>query len=367
MMEPASADLPTRTASPVYMLQSRCPETRARRGHLTLSKMQVWDMGFGLILANTYHLHLRPGDDLIAKFGGVGRFMSWPGVILTDSGGYQVFSLKSITKITEDGVAFASHVDGTKIMLSPEQSMRIQVNLGSDVVMAFDECIPYPSEPAYVKLATERSFRWTRRSQQEFDRLAGPAQRFFGIVQGGMIENLRRWSAEKICGLNPDGIAIGGLSVGEPKDLMDEVLGYTVPLLPEDRPRYLMGVGTPVDIARAVAAGIDMMDCVLPTRLARHGHVFTSLGRLNLFNARHRSDQGPLDPECSCMTCTTYSRAYIYHLFKAHELLGPRLATLHNLRFYADLMQRIRDAIPQGALPALIGELETTFTSKAKG
>lgn len=377
----ANADLAT--APKPFELRMTCPHTRARRGTLTLAhavvetptfmpvgtvatvktleSREVQEMGFQLILANTYHLHLRPGDDLIHKLGGLHKFMDWPRAILTDSGGYQVFSLKNITKITEEGVKFSSHLDGKKIHLTPELSMRIQNNLGSDIFMAFDECIPYPSEDAYVKAATERSFRWTKRSIEEFRRLKPPQRYFFGIVQGGMSETHRRWSAARIIELEPDGLAIGGLSVGEPKDLMAEVLDYTTPLLPADRPRYLMGVGTPVDVIRAVAQGVDMMDCVLPTRLARHGHIYTSVGRLNLFNARHRSDPGPLDPACTCSTCRTVSRAYLHHLFRSRELLGPRMATLHNLTYYAHLMQRIRQAIPAGTLPALVSELEALY------
>lgn len=372
-----------------FRVDATCARTRARLGTLqlahatvstpvfmpvgtvgsikTLSAREVEDIGFSLILANTYHLHLRPGDDLIARQGGLHRFMAWPKAILTDSGGYQVFSLKNITKISEEGVKFASHLDGKRIDLTPELSMQIQANLGSDVFMAFDECIPYPSEDAYVKLATERSFRWTRRSIEEFRRLDPPGRRFFGIVQGGMIAACREWSAEHVGGLDPDGLAIGGLSVGEPKELMAEVLDHTTPLLPADRPRYLMGVGTPVDIARAVSHGVDMMDCVLPTRLARHAHVYTSEGRLNLLNARHRTDTGPLDPQCACSTCRTITRSYLHHLFRSRELLGPRLATLHNLSYYAHLMQRIRQAIPAGTLPALISELEALYASSPAG
>ena len=390
--------------------ESFCPSTRARTGVLglahavvrtpvfmpvgtaatvkTLTTQEIQELGYSLILSNTYHLHLRPGDGIVARLGGLHRFMAWPGAILTDSGGYQVFSLKSITRITEEGVLFSSHLDGAKISLTPEISARIQGNLGSDIVMAFDECIPYPAEDAYVRLATERSFRWTRRSKLEFDRIStspdspfarawttapSPSERsmirpnapsgpirplFFGIVQGGMIENLRKSSAEWVTGLDPDGLAIGGLSVGEPKVLMEEVLSYTVPLLPPHRPRYLMGVGTPLDLARGVSQGIDMFDCVLPTRLARHAHVFTSAGRLNLQNACHRTDSGPLDESCDCFTCRNYSRAYLHHLFKAKEFLGPRLATCHNLKYYAQLMQQIREAIPVGALPDLIRRLE---------
>ena len=381
----SSPGLAERAAARSFELKASCPHTRARLGTLTLahatvetpafmpvgtvatiktlSTEEVAQMGFQLVLANTYHLHLRPGDDLIRDHGGLHRFMAWPRAILTDSGGYQVFSLKNITKITEDGVKFSSHLDGKKIFLTPELSMQIQANLGSDIFMAFDECIPYPSEEAYVKLATERSFRWTKRSIEEFRRLSPPSRLFFGIVQGGMLETWRRWSAQRIIELEPDGLAIGGLSVGEPTDLMAEVLDHPTPLLPADRPRYLMGVGTPVDIARAVSQGIDMMDCVLPTRLARHAHIYSSQGRLNLLNAKHKKDSGPLDPACACSCCRTVSRAYLHHLFRSRELLGPRLATLHNLTYYAHLMQRIRQAIAAGTLPALISELEALYAS----
>jgi queuine tRNA-ribosyltransferase len=385
-----SADpCPVGSAVRHFRVEATCARTRARLGTLslahatvatpvfmpvgtvasikTLSSREVEDLGFQLILANTYHLHLRPGDELIAQQGGLHKFMAWPKAILTDSGGYQVFSLKNITKISEEGVKFASHLDGKRIMLTPELSMQIQAHLGSDIFMAFDECIPYPSEDAYVKLATERSFRWTKRSIEEFRRLKPPERLFFGIIQGGMIATHRKWSAERVIGLDPDGLAIGGLSVGEPKELMAEVLDHTTPLLPVDRPRYLMGVGTPVDIARAVSQGVDMMDCVLPTRLARHAHVYTSEGRLNLLNARHRTDTGPLDPRCDCPCCRTVTRSYLHHLFRSRELLGPRLATLHNLSYYAHLMQRIRHAIPAGTLPALIAELETLYAPSPAG
>ncbi|MBI4863535.1 MAG: tRNA guanosine(34) transglycosylase Tgt, partial [Candidatus Riflebacteria bacterium] len=306
-------------------------------------------------------LHLRPGDETVAKLGGIHRFMSWPGSILTDSGGYQVFPLKTISRLTEEGVRFASHLDGRKIMLTTERSIRIQTNLGSDIVMAFDECIPYPAEEAYVKLATERSFRWTSRSKAEFDRIGLPDRLFFGIVQGGMVESARRMSAAAIVDLDPQGLAIGGLSVGESKELMAEVLDRTVPLLPQGKPRYLMGVGAPVDVVRAVCQGVDMFDCVLPTRVARHAHAFTWDGKVNLLNARHREDDRPLDPSCRCLACRSYSRAYLHHLFKSRELLGPRLATLHNLRYYAELMQNIRAAIPGGALPELVKRVERAY------
>jgi queuine tRNA-ribosyltransferase len=377
--------------APAFRIIATCPATRARCGVLslahaavptpvfmpvgtvgvvkTLTSQDVAGLGFSLVLANTYHLHVRPGDETIARLGGLHRFMSWHGAILTDSGGYQVFSLKGITRISEDGVAFASHLDGRRILLTPERAMAIQANLGSDVQMAFDECIPYPAEEAYVRLATDRSFRWTRRSQEEFRRRAGATAAgrslFFGIVQGGMIERLRRDSARRVVDLEPDGLAIGGLSVGEPKELLAEVLDYIVPLLPRDRPRYLMGVGTPLDVARAVAQGVDMMDCVLPTRLGRHAHVYTSEGRLNLNNAAHRDDAGPLDRACACATCRGASRAYLHHLFRARELTGPRLATLHNLHYYATLMERIREAIPAGGLPDLIAGLERVHGAAA--
>jgi queuine tRNA-ribosyltransferase len=351
----------------------------------TMTSAELEELGFKLVLANTYHLHLRPGDELVRELGGLHRFMGWSGAILTDSGGYQVFSLSTLRTVSEEGVAFRSHIDGRPLLLTPELSVDVQKNLGSDVVMAFDECIPYPAERSFVKLATERSLRWTARSHRRF---AEPASRvssrggagtpygagahgdaplpgagpggalFFGIVQGGMMSDLRRFSAEGVGALDPAGFAIGGLSVGEPRDLFFEVLAQTVPLLPDDRPRYLMGVGTPRDLVRAAALGIDMFDCVMPTRLARHGHVFTSEGKANVQNARHRADARPLDPTCTCRVCAVYTRAYIHHLFRAGEALGPRLTTYHNLHVYATLVGRIRAAIAAGAIERLEREVE---------
>lgn len=308
----------------------------------TLSQDDLEQIGFRLILSNTYHLYLRPGAERIAELGGLHQFMSWQGAILTDSGGFQVFSLTSLRKLDENGVLFRSHIDGSEHLLTPEKSIEIQTHLGSDIIMAFDECPPYPASREQVAQATERTFRWAQRSQAAW---ANPEQALFGIVQGGVYEDLRRLSVEQITSLHLPGYAIGGVSVGEPVEEMYRIAAFTAPLLPEDRPRYLMGVGTPEDIRHAVACGVDMFDCVLPTRLGRHGAVYTSQGRLNLRNARYAALQEPVDPACDCTVCRRYSAAYIHHLFRAKEILAQRLATHHNLHFYHRLMQQIRGEI----------------------
>ena len=315
--------------------------------------------GARIVLANTYHLHLRPGDELIARQGGLHRFMGWPGPILTDSGGYQVFSLAARRVIAEDGVRFRSHLDGSEQELSPEIATDIQARLGSDVAMAFDECTPWPASVDEARLSMERSLRWARRSRARHDVLSGspagagaamttPGQLQFGIVQGGVYPALRERSARETTGLGFDAYAIGGLSVGEPTSVMYDMAGTTAALLPADRPRYLMGVGMPDDLVESVARGIDLFDCVLPTRNARNGQLFTRAGPLSIKAAAYAEDDRPPDAECGCYTCTHFSRAYLRHLHVAKEISGAVLNTVHNLHFYLDTMRRIREAIQSG-------------------
>lgn len=311
-------------------------------------------IGCQVALANTYHLHLRPGDDTVRALGGVRRFMGWDGPLLTDSGGFQVFSLAPLRKITEEGVRFASHVDGRRIFMGPEESMGVQSNLASTIAMAFDECVENPAPFDYVKESCERTFRWLVRCKAELERLCAlpgalnPEQMLFGINQGGTYRDLRIGHMERIAELGLPGYAIGGLAVGETAGEMYEIIEAVEPYMPADRPRYLMGVGTPVNILEAVARGIDFFDCVMPSRNARHGHVFTSAGIINIHNQKHARDDAPLDEACPCPVCLSYSRGYLRHLIKAGELLGMRLLTLHNLHFYNRLMELIRAALDGG-------------------
>jgi queuine tRNA-ribosyltransferase len=316
----------------------------------TLSQEELEQLGYRLILANTYHLYLRPGAERIARLGGLHRFMSWQGAILTDSGGYQIFSLAPLRQIDEEGVTFRSHIDGSTHRLTPERAVEVQLLLGSDIMMALDECPPYPADYDEVAQATERTYRWAVRCKQAWLQAGEERGALFGIIQGGVHETLRQQSIEQLTELNLPGYAIGGVSVGEPVELMRAMVEYTAPRLPADRPRYLMGVGTPEDIQHAVACGVDLFDCVLPTRLGRHGAVFTSRGRLNLRNARFAECNEPIDPECGCAVCQRYSLAYIHHLFRTGEMLGYRLASYHNLAFYARWMQTLREAIRTGSL-----------------
>ena len=315
--------------------------------------------GAGIVLANTYHLHLRPGDELVARRGGLHRFMGWSGPILTDSGGYQVFSLAARRTITEAGVRFRSHLDGSAHMLTPESATDIQARLGSDIAMAFDECTHWPASTEETRASMERTLRWARRSRARHDALSGsplgagaamttPGQLQFGIVQGGMYPELRECSARGTVALGFDAYAIGGLSVGEPTPVMYEVAGAAADLLPAGRPRYLMGVGKPDDLVESVARGIDLFDCVLPTRNARNGQLFTRNGPLSIRNAACAEDDRPVDAACSCYTCSRFTRAYLRHLHMAKEMTGAVLATVHNLHFYLDTMRRIRDAIQSG-------------------
>jgi queuine tRNA-ribosyltransferase len=310
---------------------------------------ELVEIGAQIVLGNTFHLWLRPGLDVIAAHGGLHRFMGWERPILTDSGGFQVFSLGPLRKVQEDGVAFASPVNGDKLFLTPALSMQIQKVLDSDVVMIFDECTPYPATPEAAEESMALSLRWARRSRDEFDR-GGNRNALFGIVQGGMFDELRDASLAGLTDIGFDGYAIGGLSVGEPKDEMLRVLAATAPKLPADKPRYLMGVGTPEDLVAGVTAGIDMFDCVMPTRNARNGWLFTRFGDVKIRNARYKSDTGPVDPTCGCYACTRFSRAYLHHLNRVNEILGARLATIHNLFYYQTLMAELRDAVAAGAL-----------------
>lgn len=314
-----------------------------------VSPEELQAMGAKIILSNTYHLFLRPGHELIRRAGGLHKFMNWDGAILTDSGGFQVFSLGDLRKITEEGVEFRSHHDGSKQFLSPEKATEIQMALGSDIIMAFDECTPYPATHDYAQKSAERTFRWLQRCKNTLT--TKDRQALFGIVQGGMFEDLRRQSAQEMTELDLPGYAIGGVSVGEPKPMMYEILDYTAPLLPEDKPRYLMGVGSPDDLIEGVMRGIDMFDCVLPTRIARNGTAMTRFGKVVVRNAEYADDFTPLDPTCGCYTCKNYSRAYLRHLIKADEIFGHRLMTIHNLHFLLNLMTEIREAISHDSLP----------------
>jgi queuine tRNA-ribosyltransferase len=311
----------------------------------TVSPEEVAQSGSQILLGNTYHLYIRPGHELIAKLGGLHKFMNWSGPILTDSGGYQVFSLKGLTKVKEEGVTFKSHLDGSSHTITPELAIEIQQALGSDIMMCFDEPPAYPSPRAGIIDAMERTTRWEERCKKAH---TNSAQALFGITQGGTIAELRVESARKIVDIGFDGYAIGGLSVGESTTLMLEMTGVTTDVLPEDKPRYLMGVGTPEDIVSAVALGVDMFDCVMPTRNARNGSLFTSRGKINIQNAEYREDASPLDEECGCYTCKNYTLAYLRHLFATKEILGLRLNTIHNLTYYQDLMKKIRSAIKDG-------------------
>ena len=353
-----------------YELIKTCKQTGARLGRLhtphgvietpifmpvgtqatvkAMTPEELKEIGSQIILSNTYHLYMRPGHDLIERAGGLHKFMNWDKPILTDSGGFQVFSLGPLRKIKEEGVEFRSHLDGSKHFLSPEKATEIQNALGSDIIMAFDECAPYPADRQYVKNSLERTTRWLERCKAAHK--YPEKQALFGIVQGGMYKELREQSAKEITAIDLPGYAIGGLSVGEPKDMMYEVLDYTVPLLPEDKPRYLMGVGSPDDLLEGVLRGIDMFDCVLPTRIARNGTAMTSQGKVVVRNASYAEDFTSLDPECDCYTCKNYTKAYLRHLIKCNEILGARLLTIHNLHFLLKLMENVREAIREDRL-----------------
>jgi queuine tRNA-ribosyltransferase len=357
-------------------------EGHARRGRLTLNHgvvetpifmpvgtygtvkgvmpRSLEEMGAQIILGNTFHLWMRPGLDVMAQFGGLHKFENWHKPILTDSGGFQVWSLGEMRKISEEGVKFASPVNGDKLFLTPEISVQIQTVLNSDIVMQFDECTPYwqgikgsghITSEKEARVSMELSMRWAKRSKAEFEKLQNP-NALFGIVQGGMFENLREESLNGLVELDLPGYAIGGVSVGEPKDEMVRIMRHTPHLLPSHKPRYLMGVGTPEDLVEGVACGVDMFDCVMPTRNARNGHLFTRFGDLKIRNARHKSDEGPLDMTCACHTCQNFSRAYLHHLDRCGEMLGPMLTSIHNLHYYLNLMQEVRNALDAGEFAA---------------
>jgi len=354
-----------------FTIKQACNETLARAGVLhtphgpaltpvfmpvgtqaTIKTLAPWDLtavGARIVLANTYHLYLRPGADVVAELGGLHAFMGWDAPILTDSGGYQVFSLADRRRIDDDGVVFCSHIDGSEHRFTPASVMQAQELLGADIAMAFDECAPYPCGRDYARAAMERTHRWAEAGLAAKTR---PDQALFGITQGGMYEDLRCESARFIAGLDTPGIAIGGLSVGEPKDVTWRMLEVTVPHLPAHKPRYLMGVGSPEDLVEGVARGVDMFDCVLPTRIARNGALLTATGRLNIRNAAYERDPRPIEADCDCSTCQHFSRAYLRHLFKAQEVLGLRLASVHNVRFLVRLMDHMRAAIMAGEFAA---------------
>ena len=324
-----------------------------------MTPQAVRETGAEILLGNTFHLMLRPGTEVIQACGDLHDFMQWKRPILTDSGGFQVWSLSERRKITEQGVTFASPVDGSRVFLGPEESMAVQAALGSDIVMCFDECTPYPATEKQASESMQLSMRWAARCK---DAHGGNPSALFGIVQGGMFEALRQESAQALTGIGFDGYAIGGLSVGEPEEERELVLGYTLPVLPEDKPRYLMGVGRPQDIIAAVLHGVDMFDCVMPTRNARNGYYFTRHGVLKIRNARFRLDTRPIDEGCDCYTCRNFSRAYLKHLDRCREMLGPQLATIHNLHFYQRLMAGLRDAIENGSLDEFAGKFLESYS-----
>jgi len=353
--------------SRLFKLAKTCPGTRARAGTLitphgsvptpvflpvgsqgtvkTLTPDDLKSLGVGMILANTYHLYLRPGVEIIGKLGGLHKFMAWEGPILTDSGGFQVFSLGHLRRVSDEGALFRSHIDGSEHFLTPELAIDLQEKLGADIIMVLDECPPYGDDFESIRRAMERSHLWAEKCKRRHKKRA---QALFGIVHGGTFAELRHQSADFITSLDFPGYAIGGLSLGEPKEVMHDMLDETVALLPEDRPRYLMGVGSPEDLVECVARGVDMFDSALPTRLGRNGAVFTQRRRYNIGNARFKTKKGPIDPDCDCYTCRTFSAAYVHHLFKAQELLAYRLATVHNVRFITRLMEQIRRSILNG-------------------
>ena len=335
-----------------------------------LSADDLREIGCQVELSNTYHLHVRPGDELIRDMGGLHKFMRWDGPILTDSGGFQIFSLAQLRKIKEEGVTFASHLDGHRIFMGPEESMRIQSNLGSDIAMAFDECVENPATYPYAKASCERTARWLARCKQALAKYnaepdaVNPGQQLWGINQGATFKDLRIWHMQEIAKLDLPGYAIGGLAVGEPTEVMYDIIEAVEPYMPKDRPRYLMGVGTPSNIIEGVARGVDFFDCVMPARNARHGKLFTWSGSINLKNEKYKLDERPIDEQCDCPVCRNFSRAYLRHLFKAEEILALRLAVMHNLYFYNKLAQRIRDALDAGEFEAFHAEYSAKLSER---
>ena len=334
-----------------------------------VSAYDLKEIGCQVELSNTYHLHLRPGDTVVRQMGGLHQFMRWDGPMLTDSGGFQVFSLSGLRKITEEGVTFASHIDGHRIFMGPEESMQIQSNLGSDIAMAFDECVENPATYEYAKKSCERTLRWLQRCKVEHDRLnalpecVNPQQMLFGINQGATFPDLRVWHMKETAKIECDGYAIGGLAVGEPTEVMYQIIEAVEPHMPQDKPRYLMGVGTPSNIIEAVARGVDFFDCVMPARNARHGKLFTWEGALNIKNEKHKLDERPIDPHCDCPVCKSFSRAYLRHLFVAGEMLAMRLAVMHNLYFYNQLTAKIRQSLDEGTF----GDFRAAYSEKLAG
>nr|WP_253696721.1 tRNA guanosine(34) transglycosylase Tgt [Bdellovibrio bacteriovorus] len=322
---------------------------------------ELKECGTQVVLGNTYHLHLRPGEKTIAKMGGLHKFMNWHGPILTDSGGFQVFSLSQLRNMSEEGVEFRSHLDGAKHFISPEKSMEIQMDLGSDIIMAFDECLQYPATEEEIDKSMALTYRWLLRSR---DAMVRKESLLFGIVQGGLSLNHRLKSMEQICSVDLPGYALGGFSVGEPIHLMHELLPDVAPKMPANKPRYLMGVGTPTDLIIAIDSGIDMFDCVMPTRVARNGTIFTWRGKVSIKRSEYREDSSPLDPECDCYTCRNYTKAYLRHLFLSGEILGSRLNTIHNIYFYMKLMERARKAIEEGRWEEFRNDCLTRFAKK---
>ena len=335
-----------------------------------VSALDLKEIGCQVELSNTYHLHLRPGDQVVRQMGGLHKFMRWDGPILTDSGGFQVFSLSGLRKIKEEGVTFASHIDGRRIFMGPEESMQIQSNLGSDIAMAFDECVENPATYEYAKASCERTLRWLERCVAEHNRLnalpdaVNPRQMLFGINQGATFEDLRIWHMKEIAKLDCDGYAIGGLAVGEPTQVMYDIIDAVEPHMPADKPRYLMGVGTPSNIIEGVARGVDFFDCVMPARNARHAKLFTWSGAVNIKNEKYKLDDRPIDPDCGCPVCRNFSRAYLRHLFVAGEMLAMRLGVLHNLWFYNELTARIRQALDAGEFAAFRAEYSGKLTGQ---
>ncbi len=327
----------------------------------TLDVKELKQINSAVILSNTYHLWLRPGEDIVAKAGGLHKFMNYDGPILTDSGGFQVFSLAKPKDITEEGVKFKSHLNGASLLLTPEKSIEIQNKLDSDIAMSFDECIPYPATYEYTKKSTERTIRWAIRGKKVFN---NENQSLFGIVQGGEYKDLRNWCCQELVKIGFDGYSIGGTSVGEDKETMYKMVDYAIEYLPEDKPRYLMGVGEPTDLFEGVERGVDMFDCVLPTRLARHGHAFTLDGKINLKNAKYKEDFTPIDNECDCECCQNYTKAYIRHLIVAKETLGQRLLSIHNLRFLIKIMENIRESIKEDNFDNYKKEFLKRYTKK---
>lgn len=354
--------------TPAFMNVATCGAIKG-----AVSAHDLKDLKCQVQLCNTYHLHVRPGDELVWELGGLHAFTGWQGPILTDSGGFQVFSLAGLRKIREEGVTFASHVDGRRLFIGPEESMRIQSNLGSTIAMAFDECVENPAAYDYARESCARTTRWLIRCKEEHDRLnalpaaLNPRQLLFGINQGCTFDDLRVAHMKDIAALGLDGYAIGGLAVGEPAPVMYRVIEAVEPYMPADKPRYLMGVGTPVNILEGVARGVDLFDCVMPARNARHGHVFTWSGRRNLLNQQYERDLSPLDEACGCPACRRYSRAYIRHLFKAGEMLAMRLCVMHNLFFYNTLMERIRESLENGTFSAFYEEYREILDKRAPG